>query len=133
MLPPNFRPMLACAIDESDLDQLKYPVYVQPKIDGIRCICADGEALSRTLKPIPNKYIRDTLRVCLHDYGRLDGELVLKYLKATFQEITSAVMTEKGNPEFLYLIFDKCIKKFMKSGLQKSLPHFLIYKCFSEV
>ena len=35
-----------------DLDNLQYPVYVTPKLDGIRCLFKGGVALSRTLKPI---------------------------------------------------------------------------------
>jgi DNA ligase-1 len=100
-----FKPMLACAIEESDLDKLRYPVIVQPKIDGIRCVVIDGVAYSRSMKLIPNRFIQRTLKK-LMPFGSWDGELILQNSKATFQDITSAVMSEDKEPGFTYWIFD---------------------------
>lgn len=99
-----FRPMLAATVTEEDLDNLKYPVIVQPKLDGIRCVVKDRVAYSRTMKRIPNKFIQSRLALC--STGIIwDGELLLAY-DATFQDITSAVMSEEGEPEFVYSVFD---------------------------
>ncbi len=54
----QFRPMLAI---NADIDNIKYPVIGNPKFDGIRCIIKDGKCLSRTLKEIPNIYVKTTL------------------------------------------------------------------------
>jgi len=83
------------------LDQVRYPVYATPKLDGIRCLIVNGTAVSRKLKPIPNHYIREKLAGLP---GGLDGELVLP--GATFQEITSAVMSHDGAPNFQFVVFD---------------------------
>ena len=48
--------MLAC---EVKLEDVKFPCYVSPKIDGCRCIVSEGIAYSRTLKPFPNKQFQD--------------------------------------------------------------------------
>ena len=106
-----FRPMLAAPIEMDDLDHLHYPVFVQPKLDGIRCVVINGEALSRTLKPIQNASIKRRIeqycKLFLPQYFLVDGEIVSG---KTFQECTSAVMSEEGTPDFDYVIFD-CIKK----------------------
>lgn len=89
-----------------DLPLIKFPCYVQPKYDGIRCVIWKGRALSYTLKPIKNDYIRTTLERELGKWGQLiDGELMLES-NATFQDIQSAVMTKKGEPKFRYVVFD---------------------------
>lgn len=58
MKPIN--PMLATAVE--NLDVLKYPVLVSPKLDGIRCLIIDGVAMSRSLKPIPNKHVQEWVK-----------------------------------------------------------------------
>ena len=45
----QIKPLLAC---EEPLDDVKFPVYVSTKLDGIRCLIIDGVAYSRSLKPI---------------------------------------------------------------------------------
>ena len=96
-------------ISEEDLDKLEYPVVVQPKLDGIRCLIVDGEVLSYTLRPIPNRHIVSMLKASIpkSKIHITDGELVLGP-KATFQEVQSAVMSRQGEPVFSYIIFDVC-------------------------
>jgi len=97
------KPMLAASLDK--LENAKLPSYVSPKLDGIRCITFGGKAISRTLKPIPNKFIQKQLST-LPD--GLDGELLIKVGTSvgTFTEIQSAVMSEEGEPDFIYVVFD---------------------------
>lgn len=94
------KPMLAGTL--TTLDDLRFPAYCTPKIDGIRCLILHGQAMSRSLKPIPNKHIRDSLKD-LPEF--LDGELILR-TKRGFSEISSAVMSEDGEPDFVYCTFD---------------------------
>jgi DNA ligase 1 len=98
----KYKPMLAATCD--DIHALKYPVLVTPKIDGIRCIISpDGRAMTRSLKLIPNNYIRK----CLEGLPPgLDGELVVG---DTFQSSTSAIMSHEGMPVFQYIVFDAAI------------------------
>lgn len=107
----SFRPMLA---GECNIDAIQYPVYVSPKLDGIRCVIRDGKALTRSLKPIPNDHIRFTLEsLNLPDF---DGELLIRSrpgmvtlpnFNAPFNEVSSAVMSREGGPEFLFAVFDQ--------------------------
>ena len=94
----TFQPMLASPIE---LDKVKYPVYCSPKYDGIRCVIREGVALSRKLKEIPNKHIAEMLKQCPNN---IDGELMIEH--SNFNQIQSAVMSEAGTPEFIFLVFD---------------------------
>lgn len=91
----KFKPLLA-PNDQPNLEDIKFPVLASDKLDGIRCILYKGEILSRSLKPIQNKQLREKLRP-LADYSRdndliIDGEIYSP--KLSFQEITKYVMTK---------------------------------------
>lgn len=90
------KPLLA---KEADLEQVKFPVLATPKLDGIRCLMVDGEARSRNMKPIPNDFIREQLK----GFDYLDGELMVD---SHFNEVSSAVMSKDGEPNFTYYVFD---------------------------
>ena len=100
------KPMLAYQ-KLPDLEKLTYPLYVSAKLDGIRCLIVDGVAVSRSLKPIRNKYVQAKLG---HSrFNGLDGELVVGnpsdpdvYLKTN-----SGVMSIEGEPDFTYRVFDR--------------------------
>ena len=99
----QIKPLLAC---EVPLNDVKFPVYVSTKLDGIRCVIIDGVAYSRSLKPIRNKYIQSIIGK--EKYSGFDGELVVGniYDKDVFQKTTSGVMSEKGEPNFVFYVFD---------------------------
>lgn len=96
----TFRPLLAA--DATDAD-IRYPVLASPKIDGIRCLIVNGQALTRSLKPIPNLFIRRMLEK--YAPNGADGEIVVG---DSFNATTSAVMSRDGEPVFTYFIFDDC-------------------------
>lgn len=99
----TFRPTLAV---NADFSKIKYPVFASPKLDGIRCSIVDGKALSRTLKPIPNKHIHDLLSdPNLNGY---DGELIVgsPTSKTCYNESVSNVMAFDKVPDFTYYVFD---------------------------
>lgn len=99
----NFKPLLAGKAPE-DLSQLRFPVLVSPKLDGIRCVKIGGKALSRHLKPIPNKFVHEWVEANLPD--GIDGELMLRDHRAPFNEVTSAIMSRDGEPDFVFQAFD---------------------------
>ena len=94
------KPMLAGTLE--DLKDLKYPVLCTPKLDGIRCLIVNGKAVTRKFKPIPNSYIRNYLEEAAIE--GFDGEIIIKGKE--FNEISSAVMSEDGEPDFMYVVFD---------------------------
>jgi len=95
------KPLLAAKLDS--LSQIKYPVYVTPKLDGIRCLVIDGKAVTRKLKPIPNDHIRESLESVLGNFN-VDGELMVNGMD--FNEVQGEVMRKSGKPNFQYFIFD---------------------------
>lgn len=104
MAKKQFRPMLAVPVD---LNKLRYPVYISPKLDGIRAVVMKAQLISRTLKPIPNDLIRDFFSDRLELEG-IDGELIVgcPTAKDVFQRSTSGVMTKTGEPNFRFYVFD---------------------------
>lgn len=98
----NFRCMLAASEIPCLETQVRYPCFIQPKLDGIRCIAINGQAYSRKMKLIPNKFIQNTFkRLKLHGF---DGELMVR---GDFNKVQSAVMSEDGKPDFYYVVYDK--------------------------
>lgn len=97
-----FKPMLA-----SDAKDIRFPVYASPKIDGIRAAIFDGVPVSRTLKAIPNHFVRDYFAEYPQTSG-LDGELTVGPANDmnVMQATTSGVMTRSGEPDFTYWVFD---------------------------
>jgi DNA ligase-1 len=96
----SFKPMLAASCD--NLDALRYPLLATPKIDGIRCLIIDGVAMSRSLKPIPNRFIQSVIGK--PEFNGLDGELLVG---TTFQDATSGIMSSDGEPDFRFYVFDR--------------------------
>ena len=98
-----FKPTLAV---NADLAKIVYPVYASPKLDGIRCSIVGGKALSRKLKPIPNKHVYDTLSKNVLE--GLDGELIIgsPTSKTVYTDSVSGVMRHTGTPAFTYYVFD---------------------------
>ena len=101
----EFKPFLSASLDDVDLSTLRYPLMASPKLDGIRCLVYKGQAVSRNLKPIRNKYIQE----CLRGYPEgLDGELIVGPANGTLvmQETQSGVMSAEGKPDFKFHLFD---------------------------
>lgn len=104
------KPLLAT--NAADVNLLSYPMLASPKLDGIRCLIFGGRAVTRELKPIPNKHIQH--RIGNSNLEGLDGELLVgdETAKKVFQNTSSGVMSREGVPEFKYRVFDS----FLASG-----------------
>ena len=73
-------------------------VYIQPKLDGVRCLFTKDGAFSRTGKQFMNvKHIENELQPLFSDYPNLilDGELYNHALKNDFEKIISLVRKQK--------------------------------------
>ena len=97
------KPLLSC---EVSLDKINFPVYTSTKFDGIRALVIDSVVYSRSLKPIRNKYVQKLFGK--PEYNGFDGELVVGdiYAKDVFQKTTSGVMSEDGEPDVTFHVFD---------------------------
>lgn len=126
----KFKPLLSAKADKSDLHLLTYPLLASPKLDGIRAVVLNGQLVSRTLKPIPNSFIRNALS---HpQFDGLDGELIVGdptdpgiYLKTN-----SAVMSVDGEPDFTYYVFDQ---HNMTTPFSERLKHLNFRSCGPRV
>lgn len=98
------KPMLAASA--ANFSDCVLPAMASPKLDGVRCIVINGKALSRSLKPIPNKYVQSVLGS--HNLNWLDGELVVGDCMAddVFSRTSSGVMSVYGEPQITFHIFD---------------------------
>lgn len=98
-------PMLAKSYDK-DSKKVSYPAYVQPKLDGHRCIaiCKDGTVTlwSRTRKRINSMpHIVKWLEENVANHGGdiiLDGELYNHDYKDRFEELTSKIRQSSPQP-----------------------------------
>ena len=99
------KPMLAGKC--TNIYTLGYPVYVSPKLDGVRALVINGILMSRTLKPIPNKYVQSLFGTTL--FEGLDGELICGSPTApnVYRKTMSAVMSVEGQPDVYFHVFDK--------------------------
>jgi len=91
-----------------DLVNLEYPIYITPKLDGIRCLIQEGVALSRTLKPIPNKSIQEWAKRNADGFHGMDGELIVgsPTSPTVYRDTNSFVMSHDKVGEFFYYQFD---------------------------
>lgn len=116
----NFKPLLSAKIDtDEDWFRLRKPQYmVSPKLDGIRILLHPTKGpVTRTLKSIPNKHIRECLIKYMEAFPEIvgfDGEIIIgtpEISSATapdaFNRTSSAVMSHEGTPRVTFWIFDQ--------------------------
>ena len=103
MLAPN---------EKVELTDMKFPLLVSYKLDGIRCIFKDGQMYSRALKQFPNVQLRKRFehlaKLSKEKNIILDGELLAKSL--TFNELSG-----------------------ITRQLDKKLPDDLFFYCFDSI
>ena len=95
------KPMLAYKLNENKINFKEF-IYMQPKLDGVRCLFTKDGAFSRTGKQFMNvKHIEESLK----DYFEqnpamvLDGELYNHNLRNDFEKIISLVRKQKPTDE----------------------------------
>jgi ATP-dependent DNA ligase len=91
------KPMLAHKYDDSRVDWSQ-PVYIQPKLDGVRCVFTKDGAYSRNDKKFMNlRHIEMALKPFFDQYPDviLDGELYNHKLRNDFEKIISLVRKQK--------------------------------------
>lgn len=103
MAHDQFSPMLAYQ-KYPDITKLRYPLMASPKLDGLRALVKDGQLVSRTLKPIPNRYAQKLFSGLPEG---TDGELIVgDPTDEPFRRTDSAMMSEDGEPDVTYFVFD---------------------------
>lgn len=98
-----FKPMLANKWEDY-ADKIKFPIFSQPKLDGIRCIIKSDGMWTRTGKPIISApHIFESLRSIFEKYPDLilDGELYADKYANDFNAIVSLVKKTKPTKQDL--------------------------------
>jgi DNA ligase-1 len=97
------KPMLAC---DADLSAIKFPVFAQPKIDGVRALNLDGNLTGRSLKPHGNRFVTEFFSKDV--YRGFDGEMFVgpPYGDDACRMTTSALSSHEGEPEVNWAVFD---------------------------
>jgi DNA ligase-1 len=101
-----FSPMLA---EKFDPDRLHGAFYIQPKLNGVRCIADRHGLWSRKGKQFINcPHIEENLRAffVMHPDARLDGELYNHAYKTDFEALVSAIKKQKPDDETRKLAAD---------------------------
>ena len=97
------KPMLA---SDADVAILKYPLIVQPKIDGVRALNLCGQLTGRSLKTHGNSYT--THKFSALQYIGFDGEMAAA--KENHPDLcrltTSAIASYDGEPNLTWHVFD---------------------------
>lgn len=96
-------PMLAKKWEDRK-DKVKFPVYCQPKLDGMRAVITRNGAKSRNGKPwVTIPHILEALGPIFDKYPDLvlDGELYNHDLKFDFNKISSLIKKTKPTPDDL--------------------------------
>jgi len=100
------KPMLSAKTDGTNL---RFPLLVSPKLDGIRALIIKGKVYSRKLKLIPNAHVQ---RLLGHtELNGLDGELIVgsPTSPTAYRDTMSAVMSRDGEPDVTFWVFDDFI------------------------
>ena len=95
------KPMLAHKVNNKKIDFTE-PVFIQPKLDGVRCIFTKDGAYSRTGKQFHNlQHLELRLKgfFKLNPDVQLDGELYNHALRDDFEQIISLVRKQKPTDE----------------------------------
>ena len=129
-----FLPMLAASFDKRK-DKVTYPVDVQPKLDGVRCLAYwNGDSvklMSRGGKQWEccDHIIRD-LEMCLPKGWVLDGELYVH--GKTFQEITKLVKKYRPgeSEEVMFHVYDIPRTAMLQDGLWRDRFNILSEKFY---
>ena len=146
LIEGGIEPMLAFTFEKQG-KKIKYPCYVQPKLDGIRCIAVvkDGKCTlwSRTRKPITScPHIVEEIEKYFKKDIVLDGELYSDQFKDNFEHIVHLVRQEEPDPEHTdvqYHIYDivneekfddRCAALSLFFASYKN-PNFKYLKCVS--
>lgn len=104
------RPNLCASPTQEDLERYLREDgygYASFKLDGVRAMEEDDVLVSRTLKPIRNRWLQEAMRV--YDIGGLDGELIVGPMNAgdVYRKTMSQVMSYDGQPDFTFYVFDR--------------------------
>ncbi|UTC27955.1 DNA ligase [Stenotrophomonas phage A1432] len=104
---PLFRPMLAATV--KDVNDLRFPLWASPKLDGLRGTGHAAAVFSRSMKLLPNRFLQEYY--ACGDFNGLDAEIMVgdPRDKEAFRAAMSGLTTRAGQPDFSIHVFDDFI------------------------
>jgi DNA ligase-1 len=98
--------MLAAKV--ASLSDIRFPVLASPKIDGIRLRVMNGVAMSRSMKPLPNKELQAWVSKYAYILNGVDGEVIvgLPTDPDCYTKTVSHIMSEDKQGPFKFIGFD---------------------------
>ena len=106
------------SITDKELEDLNYPVFGSPKLDGFRCT-TNNAAHTSSMKLVKNKYVQNILSD--PKYTGLDGELVVgppNHIDA-YNHTTGPMRRLNGEPDFKFYVFDSLLNITAPYGVRK--------------
>lgn len=100
--PQNYRPMIAMRWELGC--PLNFPLLVSPKLDGIRCIIRNGQAINVKGKPFKNQELQKWAKQHSEVLEGLEGELCSSSLEK--REFVSRLRSADGISDFEFLVYD---------------------------
>ena len=102
----KFKPILAATVEKETFHKISFPCLASPKLDGIRVLIRNTQAVTRSLKPVRNRQVQRILGII--ELEGLDGEIIVgpPTDPLAFRRTTSGVMAEDGESDFIYYVFD---------------------------
>jgi DNA ligase-1 len=84
-------------------------LFASAKLDGVRALSTHEGVLSRSLKPIRNRWLQDQFLYRQEPCFGYDGELIVgdPTAKDCYRKTMSQVMSFEGEPDFTFWVFDR--------------------------
>lgn len=121
----TFEPMLAQSFDKKEKD-IVYPCFIQPKLDGVRCIQKNGKLYSRKGTEF-SEYLNSLLILNIPENIILDGEIYADSSIMPFETLVGLVKRNQNAPDpvliqkLKYIIFDVYFKDEPDSPFEERL------------
>lgn len=105
----------------TNLEALRFPLLASPKLDGIRATVLNEDVISRNNKLIRNRFVQQTFG--LNIFEGFDGELIVgdPTSPSCFRDTSSGVMSEDGQPDVTFYLFDHCGEIYKDHPFKKRL------------
>ena len=89
------------------IEEIVFPAYISPKLDGVRAFVWDGKIMSRKFEPFPLPYVHQLFDNVL--FNRFDGELIVgNVTNPQTRNLTSGSLNAKDDrqPDLWFHLFD---------------------------
>lgn len=110
--------------ENAEIEKLRFPLIVQPKIDGVRGLVVGGKLQTRTLKNFANRSAMEFFS--RPEFDGLDGELwsfgsEMDRSQSLCRDTTSGMNSILGSPEIHWTIFDRIGAEFINRPYRERL------------